>query len=184
MGSPRTVRAFSDLLKSRKHDFLFLSETISNANKIEKLRVKFGFSQCFSVNFIECSGGLAVLRKHNVACEVTYYSQNHIDMNFMNNNATVWRLSCFYGYPDRTRRKNSWPLILLLVGNSHLRWCILVDFNDLLYASDAWGNVSHPQSLMAGFGLAICDCLLSEIDLSGGKYTWEKSRGTGDWVRE
>lgn len=28
------------------------------------------------------------------------------------------------------------------------------------------------------------DCALFELELTGGKYTWEKSRGTLNWVRE
>ncbi|XP_063950676.1 uncharacterized protein LOC135153017 [Daucus carota subsp. sativus] len=46
------------------------------------------------------------------------------------------------------------------------------------------GTVLHPQSLLDGFRRVIDDCLLLELDLSGGKYTWEKSRGTSNWVRE
>lgn len=45
LGNPRTVRLLGDLLKDRKPDVLFLSETISTASKIEVLRIKFGFAQ-------------------------------------------------------------------------------------------------------------------------------------------
>ncbi|KAL8098510.1 hypothetical protein AgCh_031328 [Apium graveolens] len=183
-GSPRTIRVLSDLLKSRNLDFLFLSETISFANKIEELRVKYGFSQCFSVDRVGRSGGLAIFWKHNVACEVVGYSQNHVDVNFIENNAAIWRLSCFYGFPERERRKHSWDLIRRLAGVSQIPWCIIGDCNDLLYSSDTWGNLPHPQSLMDGFRAAIDDCFLSELDLSGGKYTWENSHGKSDWVRE
>lgn len=37
---------------------------------------------------------------------------------------------------------------------------------------------------MDGFKQAIEDCLLVEVDLIGGAFTWEKSKGTTDWVRE
>lgn len=37
---------------------------------------------------------------------------------------------------------------------------------------------------MNGFRNAIEDCNLSEIDLEGGQYTWEKSKGSSEWVRE
>lgn len=46
------------------------------------------------------------------------------------------------------------------------------------------GGVPHARSLMAGFQEAVDDSLLSEIDLQGGKFTWEKSRGTANWVKE
>ncbi|KAL8148089.1 hypothetical protein AgCh_005434 [Apium graveolens] len=67
---------------------------------------------------------------------------------------------------------------------SSLPWCIWGDFNDLLYASDKKGIIPHPQVLLDGFGKAIEDCNLSELHMCGGKYTWEKSRGTNNWVRE
>ncbi|XP_074366501.1 uncharacterized protein LOC141707310 [Apium graveolens] len=154
------------------------------AMKIEDIRVKFGFSQCFAVDCIGYSGSLAVLWKNNIACEVTGYSQNHIDVVFLNNSVASWRLSCFYGFPERGRRKNSWDLIRTLSQISSLPWCIVGDFNDLLHQSDKQGNSRHPQSLIDGFRMAIDDCNLTEIDLQGGMFTWERGRGTKDWVRE
>lgn len=58
------------------------------------------------------------------------------------------------------------------------------DFNDLLYATDKQGRVDHPQSLFTGFHNTIEECQLIELDLNGGNFTWEKSRGTSNWVRE
>lgn len=58
------------------------------------------------------------------------------------------------------------------------------DFNDLLYVSDKKGEHSHPQALLDGFRRAIEDSNLVEMDLLGGDYTWEKSRGKSNWVRE
>lgn len=125
LGNPRTVCVLGDLLKSRKPDFLFLSETISTANKIEDLRIRFGFAQCFAVNRVGNSGGLAVFWKHHVRCEVMGYSRNHIDICFLNSsNVASWRLSCFYGFPERSRRMQSWDFIRSLYNKSPLPWCI------------------------------------------------------------
>ncbi|XP_074356116.1 uncharacterized protein LOC141695803 [Apium graveolens] len=156
LGNPRAIRVLSDLVKVRKPDFLFLSETFSNASRIEVLRIKFGFFQCFSVDSVGHSGGLAVFWKHQVNCEISGFSRNHVDVVFNENNVASWRLSCFYGFPERHRRSNSWHFIRTLAGVSNLPWCIFGDFNDLLHQSDK----------------------------TGGKYTWEKGRGTDRWVRE
>lgn len=53
-----------------------------------------------------------------------------------------------------------------------------------MYVSDKQGNVSHPQNLLEGFRNTIEDFHLSEVELSDEKFTWERSRGTDDWVRE
>lgn len=79
------------------------------------------------------------------------YSQNHIDVHFIESNTPVWRLSCFYGFPERNRRKNSWDLIRLLANVSQFPWAIMGNFNDLLYSSDKKGRAPHPTSLTDGF---------------------------------
>ncbi|KAL8135912.1 hypothetical protein AgCh_010508 [Apium graveolens] len=58
------------------------------------------------------------------------------------------------------------------------------DFNDLLYSTDKKGVHPHPEYLMRGFRHALDDTILSEMDLEGGCFTWEKSRGKDNWVQE
>lgn len=60
LGDSRTVSVLGDLLKARKPGFSYLSEKFSNANKIEFLRIKFSFAECFSIDCIGHSGGLAI----------------------------------------------------------------------------------------------------------------------------
>lgn len=107
LGSPRTVRVLKDLLRVHKPVFVFLMETLSFANKIEDLRVRFGFDNCFSVDRVGRSGGLAILWMNKFKCEVSTYSRNHIDVLVSENNAHSWRLSCYYGFPERDRRKEA-----------------------------------------------------------------------------
>lgn len=54
----------------------------------------------------------------------------------------------------------------------------------MLKEEDKKGVHKHPQVLLDGFSKTIEDCELVELDLLGGKFTWEKSRGSADWVRE
>lgn len=184
LGSSRTVRALNDLVRGRKPDVLFLSETISVASKIEEFRIKFGFAQGFSVDRVGRSGGLAVFWRNNVDCSITGYSQNHIDLVFNENNVACWRLTLYYGFPERARRKEAWDMLIRLSRVSNLPWCVMGDFNDLMYDVDKKGNHPHPKALMEGFRNAIEESLLSELDLTGGLFTWEKGRGTGNWVQE
>lgn len=54
----------------------------------------------------------------------------------------------------------------------------------MLNIKDKKGTHVHPQNLLDGFKKAVEDCNLVELDLMGGQFTWEKSRGSSDWVRE
>lgn len=129
-------------------------------------------------------GGLAVMWKPIVDCEVTGSSNNYIDVIFSERSVPCWRLTCFYGMPERDRRQESWDLLRHIAGRSTIPWCVFGDFNDLLYATDKKGIHPHPQSLLEGFRSAIEDCGLVELDLMGGEFTWEKSKGKSNWVRE
>lgn len=70
-------------------------------------------------------------------------------------------------------------MICRLLRVFNLSWCIMGDFNDLLYSTDKKGTHPHPRALMEGFRHAIDESLLSEIELSGGQFTWEKGRNSG-----
>ncbi|XP_074346129.1 uncharacterized protein LOC141684888 [Apium graveolens] len=184
VGQPRTVRVLKDVIRSQKPDLLFLSETLAVRNKIEALASKLGFTNFFSVDRVGRSGGLVIFWKHNMSCAVMSSSQNHIDLEVKEGRNLCWKLTCFYGFPERERRQESWDFIRSLASSSQLPWCIFGDFNDMLYLEDKKGKHLHPQRLLNGFKSAIEDCNLSELELKGGNFTWEKSKGTSDWVRE
>ncbi|XP_074342376.1 uncharacterized protein LOC141679913 [Apium graveolens] len=54
----------------------------------------------------------------------------------------------------------------------------------MLYVTDKKGIHPHPQALFDGFRSTIEDCSISELALTGGEFTWEKSKGTPNYVRE
>lgn len=146
LGQPRTVRVLKEMSKSHKPDILFLSETLVEGNKIELLASKLGFSNFFSVDRHGRGEGLAIFWRRNVVCSVFDSSQNHIDIHVKEPNNGVWRLTCFYGFPEREMRQASWDFLRLLASRSQLPWCIFRDFNDLLYSTDKKGKHPHPQS--------------------------------------
>lgn len=120
----------------------------------------------------------------NVDFSVLDSSTNHIVVQINKVGSTQWRMSYFYGFPERSRRRDSWEFIKFLAGKSSMPWCILGDFNDMLYTSDKKGAHAHPRHLLNGFGNTIEACQLLELELKGGNYTWEKSRGSQNWIRE
>ncbi|XP_074346921.1 uncharacterized protein LOC141685732 [Apium graveolens] len=184
LGSLRAVRVFGDLLKSRNPDLVFLSETLVESKVIKELAEKFDFFDYFVVDRVGRGGVLALMWKRSVGCKVVDHSKNYIDLHIMVGQVVDWRLTYFYGFPESNRRQESWNLIRSLVKHDNIPWCIFGDFNNMLFVSDKAGSHLHPQSLLEGFKSAIEDSGLVELDLIGGAFMWEKSRGTENWVRE
>jgi exonuclease III len=80
LGSLSTVPNLKYLVRTYKPDGIFLSETMAAINKIEELKYILSFDSCFTVDRIGRGGGLAFLWKKSVSCNITNYSQNHIDI--------------------------------------------------------------------------------------------------------
>lgn len=173
MGNSRAVRALGDLVKSHRPNILFLIETLSDKERIKKLCTKLGFNNFWAIDNRGRSGGLAMLWDRTVQCEVIKADNNYIDMHILKNNAPYWRLTGFYDFPERKRRKDSWELIKSLASQSSLPWFLFGDFNDMLKEEDKKGVHKHPQALLDGFRWTVEECELVELDLMGGKFTRE-----------
>lgn len=79
LGKPRTVRFLKEIAQQQKPSFIFLSETLTNKNKVEKICKEIGFAGCMAVNARGHSGGLALLWKMEGGCVVTEVSNHFID---------------------------------------------------------------------------------------------------------
>ncbi|GAU17164.1 hypothetical protein TSUD_177940 [Trifolium subterraneum] len=124
------------------------------------------------------SGGLTVFWKDSSKCQVVNYTRNFINMIVKDEQWGEWRLTCYYGFPERSRRRAAWDLLRELRNMSSIPWCIIGDFNDLLSQADKKGIHPHPNGLCMGFRQAVSDCDLTDIPIEGHQFTWIKSRGT------
>ncbi|XP_058776514.1 uncharacterized protein LOC131650817 [Vicia villosa] len=130
------------------------------------------------------SGGIAVLWKNSSKCSVLNFNRNFINILVQDGVKGDWRLTCYYGYPERARRRQAWALLRELHVMSTLPWCIIGDFNDLLSQNDKRGLHPHPDWLCSGFQEVISDCNLTDIPLVGYPFTWTKSRGAPHMIEE
>ena len=119
LGNSRAVCSLCDLVKSHRPRILFLMETLVHEMKIEELRIKLGFSGKFVVNSIGHSGGLAMLWDSSLSCSISGFSNNHIDL-IITESTGDWRLTGYYGFPERRRRRASWTLLRALAIRSSL----------------------------------------------------------------
>ena len=86
-----------------------------------------------------------------------------------------WRLTGFYGYPERGRRRDFWELLKSLCDRSNLPWCCIGDFNDLLGQSEKKGRLTHLDYLIRSFRDAVDYWGLMDLGMVGHLFTWEKS---------
>ncbi|XP_058752390.1 uncharacterized protein LOC131625554 [Vicia villosa] len=112
------------------------------------------------------------------------YSRNFVNIIVTDEARGDWRLTCYYGYPERSRRRQAWELLKEISRVSNIPWCIIGDFNDLLTQNAKAGIHSHPNWLCAGFSEAVSDCNLVDIPLEGYQFTWVKSQGTEHMIEE
>ncbi|CAI9764609.1 unnamed protein product [Fraxinus pennsylvanica] len=97
MENPRTIRELHRLVKDKVPSLVFLSETKLHRKKMENLRVNNRFDNCFVVDCVGRSGGLAVLWMEDINAEIVNFSNSHISLSIKNSiDSPPWLLSGFY----------------------------------------------------------------------------------------
>jgi exonuclease III len=184
LGSPNAIPDLKYLVRHFNPDLLFLTEMLVHRNKIEELRYLLGFDFCFSVDRIGRGGGLALFWRASFNCQIVNYSQNHISVDVMDSVLGLWRLTGYYGYHERGRRRLAWDFLRNLSNQFTGPWCILGDFNDIMDASEKRGRNIRSNWLINGFRQAVLESGLVDVLVEGYPYTWFKSLGTSRAAEE
>ena len=184
LGNLRTVQELVDLVSTKKPKMVFLMEVKVGRNQVERVKNKIQFDGLFMVDSVRGGGGLALMWKEKDWVSLMSFSRNHVDVRVNIPEMVLWRLTCFYGHPERNRRKDFWDLLKSLSNRSNLPWCCIGDFNDLLAQTEKKGRLDHPNHLIQGFRETVEQCGLHDLGMKGYLFTWEKSRGTDNWVEE
>lgn len=106
LGSPGKFRFLQELTRSEKPSIVFLCETLSNYEKMEKLCNRLGFEGFLVVGPQGRSGGIALLWKNVDEVNLLNKSQSHIDVSINRFGSIGWRLTGIYGEPMRSQRFN------------------------------------------------------------------------------
>ncbi|GAU37962.1 hypothetical protein TSUD_269770 [Trifolium subterraneum] len=111
------------------------------------------------------SGGLAVFWKDSSKYQVVNYTRNFINMIVKDEQWGEWRLTCYYGFPERSRRRAAWDLLRELRNMSSIPWCIIGDFNDLLSQADKKERLDRAMASDSWLQLFPQNSWLKEPDL-------------------
>ncbi|XP_060960746.1 uncharacterized protein LOC133031286 [Cannabis sativa] len=182
LGNPWAQQFLKDLVVQKKPSYLFLCETLAKKDIVERIRVAIGFEGALAVDCQGRSGGVALLWREEEDVRVLEYGLSYIDVVVCGSDQGHWRLTGIYGEPNRSLRKRTWDLIRELKNKSSLPWCIIGDLNNVTSQEDKKGGHPYPRWLVDGFNDTLMDCGLHDLELYGYPYTWERSRGTPDWV--
>ncbi|XP_062103947.1 uncharacterized protein LOC133815077 [Humulus lupulus] len=182
LGNPGTFQFLKELVAQKKPNFLFLCETKCQKQRLEWVGHQLGFEGIICVEAQGRSGGLGLLWKHAEEGFLLGYSSNHIDLEVIKEGEPHWRLTGFYGESRRNFRRTSWTLLHSLAASSQLPWCVIGDFNNIAAHEDKRGGSLYSQWLIDGFQAAMNHGDLTDLDLVGYPFTWERGRGTEYWT--
>jgi hypothetical protein len=173
------------MVKTKKPCFMFLIETLCSKNRMEWIRVKLGFAECFVVDPVGRSDGLALLWRDVGALEIYNFSLRYINATVMDRNGLpLWKLTGFYGHSVCGQRASSWELIRHLKAFSPLPWMCVGDFNEILDQSEKEGAAIRRESQMDGFRSVLDDCLLADLGFQGAPFTWSNHKSDGMFTKE
>ena len=134
-GSARssTVQELVDLCKRINPAVLFLMETRANKGRVENLKVKLWFDDCWCVEANGLSGGLGLFRKKDIELEVLKESQNFIHAKCREKVGGAFWICCFvYGNPNFKDRRLLWDRLQCLQLAPGTPWMCIGDFNQIL----------------------------------------------------
>ena len=80
ISNPCTVQMLCELNRTRKPDFIFLTETLARNTKISQIKMRLGFEGMVNTDCAGRAGGLAFLWKKADEFSLVGFSQNHIEM--------------------------------------------------------------------------------------------------------
>ncbi|KAK2656063.1 hypothetical protein Ddye_009115 [Dipteronia dyeriana] len=116
--------------------------------------------------------------------DLSTYSQNHIDVKITDGYEKTWRLTGFYGHPNRRKMCHSWTLLRRLAGLTRLPWVCIGDFNKILCDNDKCGGVDRNWKSMSEIREALDDCGLEDMGFIGLSFTWSNKREGNSMIME
>lgn len=176
-GSPRAIRDLNTLIRSHKPVLLFLMETRLQYCHFPFLKHQLGFTSGVMVERIGMGGGLILLWHEALDVQLLSYYQGHIDTwisNWLPTGGCFF--TGFYGHWHSSQRRHSWELLRRIGAQRSLPWCVLGDFNELLYSHETSNMGGCLPSQTQPFRQVIADLDLTEICMPHVRFTWSNKR--------
>ena len=162
-------------LQSYQIDFIGLLET-----KIKQAKVDYIASNVFrgwrwSHNFSAGDHGRIFIawRPQRYRMTVLTFSAQHLHCrleDFLV--STTFLLTFVYGFNQEGAQESLWHSLLEIAEDLEEPWCIVGDFNSVLYTHDRIGGTSILATEIQEFADTVRDCGLAELPFHGPYYSW------------
>lgn len=183
VGRPRTCHQLHSLVKFHSPDFIFLSETKNQQNKLDSIRRKIGMSNGFWVDPIGLSGGLGIMWNDVCRFEVISFCNFFIDVKVTCvETRKIWHLICIYLSPDDSTRYLQFQRLESHIGNLHSEVVVWGDFNDTLSPGEKRGGVVRERWKFARFQSFVDKCGVVDMGFKGYPFTWRNNRGGAEFI--
>lgn len=175
LGSPRAVHHLKNLVKIHTIHILFLTETKSSTQYMGNLRVKLGFSNCFTVSSVGLQGGLYILWSNSLNFYITAYSFNFIDGGLLST-TQVDLFSSQVSMVSQISKKwiKFWEAFKSVHALPFMLWVCIGDFNQISSAQDKQGGVNPNLTLCNYFNSITKELQLRNIHFNGHKFTGKR----------
>ncbi|KAA3466354.1 reverse transcriptase [Gossypium australe] len=164
---------------------VFLIETKLDRKRMERIRLRCGFTNGIDIAAEGSRGGLCLAWKGDIAVTVKSYSKWHIDSLIREGNGKAeWRFTGFYGSPYLKDKNTVWDLLKGLSHGNYYPWLVAGDFNEILFGNEKKGGGVRDQGRMDVFRDTLEECQLIDIGYSGTWFTWERGNLPETNIRE
>lgn len=125
----------------------------------------------------ERAGGVALLWNEQINISILSFSLNHIHSKVEGDNGDdPWFVTGVYGFPDESKKKDTWTLINSFAGLANNLWLCMGDFNDILSGNEKkGGNLRSFDQLQLGRDVT-GECGLQDLGFTGYPFTWSNGR--------
>ncbi|XP_042962598.1 uncharacterized protein LOC122296867 [Carya illinoinensis] len=178
LGNPRGIHTLHALLAKEAPDVVFLQETRLNARRWTTYKYTLGFSNCFIVDVVGRSGGLAMLWKYELALRILNYSMNHVhaEIELPSVEGGKCVITGVYGHPQVDCREEVWALLKHLSLTVCCPRLVFGDFNEILFQSEKSGDNMQSEGQLRGFRAVLEQGGLCDLGFAGAPFTWCNNR--------
>ena len=185
LGNLRTGRELIEIIRKKDLVAVFLAETLTDDARLEFVQRSISFDHRWVVPRVGRGGGLVLYWKASINLTVEGSNRYHIDAMIDKNTKNEWRLTGFYGEPDKVRRHEAWNKLKGLNLQQEKPWLCYRDFNEIIRQDEKLGGARRPHYQMQQFSEVIDKCGFMDLGFEGSKYTWSKhfENGISIWER-